>query len=109
MAKTVELDEGEQYVLCNWLRIRENRLMSSLRPRSADWRTVHDLRTKIEEQQTPDSSLQRITLSEREWTTVCEFLRRRSRWLRFKPWRDRERRNVRHLRSHVLAQLDADG
>lgn len=78
MARTVELDDGEWYVLCNWLRIRENQLMYSLRPRSEAWRTVYDLRTTIEEQRSRDSALRRVTLPDRSWAYVCKYLHRRS-------------------------------
>lgn len=112
----VELEAEEWYVLCNWLRDRENRLMYALRPRSEEWATVRDLRAAIDAQRDCDRGrdrdrdrcLQRVTLSRREWAYLVGCLRRRSRRLLIRPWRDRERRDVRHLRDHLLVQLDLD-
>ncbi|WP_435179952.1 hypothetical protein [Halorussus sp. AFM4] len=44
-----------------------------------------------------------VTLSDRQVAYLDSFLRKRARRLLLRPWRDRERRDVRHLRDHLLA------
>jgi hypothetical protein len=39
-------------------------------------------------------------------TYLSSFLQKRARKLLFLPWRDRERRDVRHLRDHLLAEAE---
>lgn len=107
---TVTLEAEEWYVLCNWLRERENRLMYSLRPRSAEWEFVHDLRREIERQQggaaDTDGVPRTVALSDRQAEYLCSYLRTRARKLLVRPWRSRERRDVRHLRDHLLEEVD---
>ena len=43
-----------------------------------------------------------VTLSDRQVSYLASFLRKRARRLLLRPWRDRERRDVRHLRDHLL-------
>lgn len=106
--RRVTLEPGEWYVLCNWLRDRENRLMYALRPRSAAWERVRAVRAEIDRQRDPDAARQRVTLAVDQWAWVCRFLRRRALVLLAKPWRERERRDVTHLRAHIWAQVDED-
>jgi nitrate reductase assembly molybdenum cofactor insertion protein NarJ len=108
----VTLEDEEWYVLSNWLRERENRLMYALRPKSGRWEFVHDLRRAIERQQeigvesagaTETAGTTRtVPLSNRQVTYLSSFPRRRARKLLLFPWRSRERRDVRHLRAHLL-------
>ena len=120
----VTLEAEEWYVLSNWLRERENRLMYALRPKSGTWEFVHDLRRTIERQQEMGAESSRTTdtekatknekatetagttrtvpLSDRQVAYLSSFLRRRARKLLLFPWRSRERRDVRHLRAHLL-------
>lgn len=116
------LEAEEWYVLAGWLRERENRLMYALRPKSDDWEFVRDLRRTIERQQdggdeTPEASRvsettetagvpESIRLSDRQVAYLSRFLRRRARKLLLFPWRSRERRDVRHLRDHLLHEAD---
>lgn len=106
MPREVSLEAEEWYVLCNWLAARENRLMYALRPRSTEWEMVHDLRRTVADQRddTAETSgvVQTVRLSESQFDLLTDFLRRRARRLRFLPWRDRERRDVRHLRRQLL-------
>jgi hypothetical protein len=114
------LESEEWYVLTNWLRERENRLQYALRDKSAEWEFVHGLRRDIERQREENSEAaedaattedpettgltETVTLSNRQVGYLSSFLRKRSRRLLFLPWRDRERRDVRHLRDHLLAE-----
>lgn len=112
MARELTLEREEWYVLCNWLRERENRLMYALRDRSAEWEFVHDLRRAIEDPRddAPETSavVRAVTLSESQFEYLSKRLRRRALVLRLKPWRDRERRDVRRLRRRILAEVEAD-
>jgi hypothetical protein len=105
----VTLESEEWYVLCNWLRERENRLMYSLRPKSRSWEFVHDLRREIEHQQSKTADTkgtpQSVTLSPRQVEYLDSYLRRRARRLLVRPGRSRERRDVRHLRDHLLERV----
>jgi nitrate reductase assembly molybdenum cofactor insertion protein NarJ len=114
----VTLEDEEWYVLSNWLRERENRLMYALRPKSGRWEFVHDLRRAIERQQEAEAesagatetgkatetagTTRTVPLSNRQVTCLSSFPRRRARKLLLFPWRSRERRDVRHLRAHLL-------
>jgi hypothetical protein len=124
------LESEEWYVLTNWLRERENRLQYALRSKSAEWRFVHDLRREIERQCTSDSETARdfeatggsetaadpettgvtetLSLSDRQVGYLSSLLRKRARKLLLLPWRDRERRDVRHLRDHLLAEAERE-
>jgi hypothetical protein len=133
----VTLEAEEWYVLENWLRERENRLMYALRPKSGEWTFVHDLRRAVERQQEPGGeppdtteageaagmtseaetareaetagTTATVRLSDRQVTYLSSYLRRRARKLLLLPWRSRERRDVRHLRDHVLAEARPGG
>jgi hypothetical protein len=114
------LESEEWYVLENWLRERENRLQYALRDRSVEWEFVHDLRRDVERQRGENSEspgdsetvrdpetagvTDTVTLSKRQVGYLSSLLRKRARRLLFLPWRDRERRDVRHLRDHLLAE-----
>ena len=137
----VTLESEEWYVLGNWLRERENRLMYALRPRSGEWEFVHDLRRTVERQQdggretagaaetvgTAETASEAETtetatkagavgaaetagttatvrLSNSQVAYLSSFLRKRAQKLLLFPWRSRERRDVRHLRDHLLAE-----
>ncbi|WP_137283648.1 hypothetical protein [Halorussus salinisoli] len=104
------LEAEEWYALTNWLRERENRLQYALRSKSAEWEFVHDLRRRIERQQDETAetagATRTVTLTDRQVAYLLSFLRRRARKLLFLPWRDRERRDVRHLRDHLLAETE---
>lgn len=110
MERNVTLESEEWYVLCNWLRERENRLMYALRPKSDEWELVHDLRRRVETgggsgdddtAGTPET----VALSDRQIAYLSSFLRRRAWKLLAFPWRSRERRDVRHLRDHLLDEV----
>jgi hypothetical protein len=127
----VTLEAEEWYVLENWLRERENRLMYALRPKSGEWTFVHDLRRTVEREgaateakttaepaeadeatKAPETAgtTRTVALSDRQVTYLSSFLRRRARKLLLFPWRSRERRDVRHLRDHLLAEVErSDG
>lgn len=108
MPRKFALESEEWYVLCNWLRSRENRLMYAVRSRSKQWERVYELRESIEDQlgETPtDATVQRVRLSDAQIDHLTRFLRRRSRRLLVLPWRDRERRDVRRFRRQILDQL----
>ena len=111
MARELTLEAEEWYVLRNWLHDRENRLMYAVRSRSAAWAFVHDLRRSIDDQCDAEAetsaSLQTVTLADDEAAYLVDFLRRRSIRLRFLPWRDRERRDVIHLRRRLRDRLGA--
>lgn len=111
MPREVSLEAEEWYVLCNWLAARENRLMYALRPRSTEWETVHDLRRAVEDQRGDAAEtsgvVQTVRLSEFQFGYLTSFLQRRSRRLRFLPWRDRERRDVRHLRRKLVGERES--
>ncbi|USZ67607.1 hypothetical protein NGM10_12825 [Halorussus salilacus] len=111
MARELTLESEEWYVLCNWLRERENRLMYALRDRSAEWEFVGDLRRRIEDRRgdAPETSgaVRTVTLSDSEFAYLSRYLRRRSLVLRFKPWRDRERRDVRRLRRQIRSRAES--
>ncbi|WP_276300315.1 hypothetical protein [Halorussus lipolyticus] len=102
------LESEEWYVLENWLRERENRLQYALRDKSAEWEFVHDLRREIADQRGENRETAGVTetvsLSNRQVGYLGSYLGKRARKLRFLPWRDRERRDVRHLRDHLLAE-----
>jgi len=104
------LESEEWYVLTNWLRERENRLQYALRDKSAEWEFVRDLRQDIERQRGEQSEVagvtETVTLSNRQVRYLSSLLRKRDRKLLFLPWRDRERRDVRHLRDHLLAEAE---
>lgn len=109
MSREITLESEERYVLCNWLRSRENRLMYAIRSRSAEWEFVYELRRSIEDgggAEETDATVRTITLSDSEAEYLVRFLRRRSRRLRVLPWRDRERRDVLRLRRQLLDQLE---
>lgn len=112
MARELTLESEEWYVLCNWLRARENRLMYALRPRSEEWEFVHELRRAIEDPRgdAPETSaaVRTVALSESQFSFLSSYLRRRALVLRFVPWRDRERRDVRRLRRRILEQAESD-
>ncbi|MFC4552041.1 MULTISPECIES: hypothetical protein [Halorussus] len=127
MARNVALEAEEWYVLCNWLRERENRLMYALRPRSAEWEFIHGTRRRIEDSladaektgaegtdaaEETGGELRTVALSDAQFAGLVSYLRRRSLVLRFLPWRYRERRDVVHLRRHLLdaaVRVSADG
>ncbi|MFC7081116.1 hypothetical protein [Halorussus caseinilyticus] len=103
----VTLESEEWYVLTNWLRERENRLQYALREKSAEWEFVRDLRREIgdrDDRRDTAGTTHTVALSDRQVTYLSSFLRGRARKLRFLPWRDRERRDVRHLRDHLLEE-----
>lgn len=108
MAREIALESEEWYVLCNWLRSRENKMMYALRSRSAEWEFVYELRRSIETQladgEETDAALQTVVLPDSSVSYLAGFLRRRALLLLFKPWRDRERRDVRRLRRQFLAR-----
>lgn len=108
MARELTLEAEEWYVLCNWLRSRENRLMYALRPRSRRWAFVRGLRRSIEERtggaEETSGAVRTVTLSEAELEYLDSFLRRRAFRLLLAPWRDRERREVRRLRRQIRAR-----
>ncbi|NHN57791.1 MULTISPECIES: hypothetical protein [Halorussus] len=131
MERKVTLEAEEWYVLANWLRERENRLQYALRSRSREWAFVHDLRLDIERQRGEASgsagsspelgrtdgpgvaagaetrgTTRTVTLTDRQVAYLASFLRKRARRLLLRPWRDRERRDVRHLRDHLLAAAE---
>ncbi|MFC6825793.1 hypothetical protein [Halopelagius fulvigenes] len=110
MPRDIALESEEWYVLCNWLRSRENRAMYALRSRSEEWEYVYELRRSIETQlgdtEETGATLQTVTLSDASVAYLARFLRRRALFLLFKPWRDRERRDVRRLRRQLLARAD---
>lgn len=111
MAREVTLEAAEWYVLTNWLRERENRLMYALRSRSKKWEFVHETRRHIDEgrgdtAETDDpaetgGAVQTVVLSDAQFARLVAFLRRRAFVLRFEPWRYRERRDVIHLRRQL--------
>ncbi|UPV99121.1 hypothetical protein M0R88_11350 [Halorussus gelatinilyticus] len=113
----VTLESEEWYVLTNWLRERENRLQYALRSKSDEWAFVHDLRRGVERQRDGDSEAaddpetagvtETVALTDRQVRYLSSFLRKRARRLRFLPWRDRERRDVVHLRDHLHAAARA--
>lgn len=109
MARELALESEEWYVLCNWLRSRENRLMYAIRSRSKRWKFVHELRQSIEDQcgetEETNATVRTVVLSDAEAEYLGRFLRRRSLFLLFVPWRDRERRDVIRLRRQLLDQL----
>ncbi|MFC4449211.1 hypothetical protein [Halorussus aquaticus] len=101
------LESEEWYVLTNWLRERENRLQYALRSKSREWEFVHDLRREIESQNAggdTDGEPRTVALSDRQVAYLSSFLRDRARKLLLFPWRDRERRDVRHLRDRLLEE-----
>lgn len=109
MSREVALESEEWYVLCNWLRSRENRLMYAIRPRSKRWELVYELRQSIENQceetAETNATIQTVRLIDAEADYLNRFLRRRSLFLLLTPWRDRERRDVRRLRRQLLDQF----
>ncbi|UPV73032.1 hypothetical protein M0R89_10770 [Halorussus limi] len=119
----VTLEAEEWYVLTNWLRERENRLQYALRSKSDEWAFVHDLRREIErrrddgsertgEETSGDAETAGVTetlaLTDRQVAYLSSFLRKRARKLRLLPWRDRERRDVLHLRDHLRAEVERE-
>lgn len=108
-AREISLEAEEWYVLVNWLRSRENRLMYAIRSRSRAWEQVHGLRRSIEGQLGDAGEtrgvVQRVTLSDSEVERLSDFLRWRSRRLRLFPWRDRERRDVVRMRRQLRDQV----
>ena len=111
MARELTLEAEEWYVLRNWLRSRENRLMYALRSRSREWEAIYELRRTIEtqcadrgERGETTGAAETVTLSDAEADRLLGFLRRRALLLRLAPWRDRERRDVVHLRRRLLDQ-----
>lgn len=108
MAKELALEGEEWYVLCSWLRARENRLMYAVRPRSEEWAAVRDLRRTVEARREDaaetSGALRTVTLSDAQFDRLRRFLRRRSIVLRLVPWRDRERRDVVRLRRRIAAE-----
>lgn len=108
MAREITLESEEWYVLCNWLRSHENKTMYALRSRSERWEFVYELRRSIESQladgEETNAALQTVSLSDASVSYLSAFLRRRAFLLLFKPWRDRERRDVRRLRRQLLAR-----
>ena len=109
MSRKLALESEEWYVLCNWLRARENRTMYALRPRSERWERLRHLRRSIESQRDladeTTGAIEAVSLSDADVTLLLEFLRRRRRLLRLLPWRARERRDVLHLERHLRDQL----
>ena len=112
-AREITMEAEEWYVLCNWLRSRENRLMYALRSRSREWERVHGLRRSIESQlgdaRETGGVVRTATLSDAEASYLVRFLRRRSYRLLLFPWRDRERREVVRLRRQLVEQVDTVG
>ena len=112
MVQELTLEAEEWYVVCNWLRAGENRLMYALRDRSKEWEFVADLRRSIEDQRGDAAEtagvVQPVALSDAQVAYLSSCLRRRAFVLRFLPWRDRERRDVRRTRRHLLAQTRVD-
>jgi hypothetical protein len=118
------LESEEWYVLTNWLRERENQLLYALRSKSKEWEFVHDLRQEIECQRDSRSETahdsettgdpettgvtETVTLSDEQVAYLLSYLHRRARKLFFLPWRDREHRDVRHLRDHLLAETERE-
>lgn len=109
MVRALTLESEEWYVLCGWLRSRENRLMYAVRPRSKQWEFVHELRRAIEAQsgegEETNATISTVELSDTEAEYLERFLRYRSILLFFLPWRDRERRDTVRLRRQLLDQL----
>ena len=109
MSRQLAFESEEWYVLCNWLRARENRAMYALRPRSERWERLHQLRRSIESQRDRADetvgAVETVSLSDSDVELLSDFLRRRARRLRLVPWRARERRDVRHLERHLRSQL----
>ena len=112
MVQELTLEAEEWYVVCNWLRARENRLMYAVRARSEEWEFVADLRGSIEDQRGDADEtagvVQPVALSDAQVAYLSSYLRRRAFVLRFLPWRDRERRDVRRTRRRLLEQCRAD-
>lgn len=110
MSQKLALESEEWYVLSNWLRSRENRLMYAVRSRSRQWESVYELRHSIENQRgeaaETDATVQTVVLSDGEAEYLDRFLRWRSLRLLVLPWRDRERRDVRRLRLQLRDQLE---
>ena len=109
MSRELAFESEEWYVLCNWLRARENRSMYALRSRSERWERLRRLRRSIESQRDradeTAGTVETVRLPDAEVAFLMEFLRRRARRLRFLPWRARERRDVVHLERHLRDQL----
>ena len=111
----IEFEVEKWDLLCTWLRERENGV------RYAPWRlpearnVLFAIRTEIEAQTSvrdrseEEDPFQTVSLYRWEWNEISTLLRRRSIALLAKPWRDRERRDVRNLRAHLLSQLDRSG
>lgn len=112
MVQQLTLEAEEWYVVCNWLRAHENRLMYALRSRSKEWEFVVDLRRSIEDQRGDAAEtagvVQPVVLSEAQVAYLSSHLRRRAFVLRFLPWRDRERRDVRRTRQRLLEQVQSE-
>lgn len=108
-SREIAFEAEEWYVVCNWLRSRENRLMYAIRSRSQEWERVYELRQSIEDQMGDAEEtcgvVQTVTLPDSEVAFLSSFLRRRSVRLLFLPWRDRERRDVIRLRRQLLDQV----
>ncbi|WP_128477600.1 hypothetical protein [Halorussus pelagicus] len=120
----VTLEAEEWYVLTNWLRERENRLQYALRPKSDEWAFVRDLRRSVERQRGEESETadrpetgedndiagvtETVALADRQVAYLSSFLRKRARKLRLLPWRNRERRDVLHLRDHLRATVERE-
>ena len=112
----VTLEAEEWYVLTNWLRERENRLQYALRSKSDEWAFVRDLRRSVEGQRGDSTKTaddpeiagiaETVALTDRQVAYLSSFLRKRARKLRLLPWRDRERRDVLHLRDHLRATVE---
>ena len=100
----VELEDEEWYVLCNWLHEGENRLMYAHGWGRRRWGPLRSIRLAIESQLT-DEPFPVVRLDRWEWDVLCSHLDRRRRRLLLRPWRDKERREVRNLSDHVRAQL----
>lgn len=114
MALELTFESEEWDAVCDWLRSRENRLMYALRSRSREWERVYRLRRDVESQLDGDEAGgagRRVTLSESQVSYLRSHLRRREFVLRFLPWREGERREVRRVRRHLRAQARtvADG
>lgn len=112
MVQELTFEAEEWYVLCNWLRARENRLMYALRSRSKEWEFVAELRRSVEDQRGDAAEtagvVQPVALSDAQLAYLSSYLRRRAFVLRFLPWRDRERRDVRQMRRRLLEQGRVD-
>lgn len=112
-------------------RFEEASIVSSvyaLRSKSDEWAFVHDLRREVERQRGGDSETtddpetandaeiaddaetagvtETVAFTDRQMRYLSSFLRKRARKLLFLPWRDRERRDVIHLRDHLLASAE---